>query len=120
MVDSSSIEVNRRKRRVKTDRIDVRKLLRMLMRYCGGERRLWSVVNVPGVEEEDGRQLNREREVLKKERTMHRNRIRGLLIQQGIQGGNPSSKGFLEHVDSLRTWDDRELPADLKARVVRE
>jgi transposase len=120
VVDSSSIEVNRRKRRVKTDRIDVRKLLRMLMRYCGGERRLWSVVNVPGVEEEDGRQLNREREVLKKERTMHRNRIRAFLMQHGLEAGNPSSKGFLEHVDSLRTWDGRELPADLKARVVRE
>jgi transposase len=120
VVDSSSIEVNRRKRRAKTDRIDVRKLLRMLMRYCGGERRLWSVVRVPGVEEEDGRHLNREREVLKKERTMHRNRIRALLIQHGLEAGNPSSKGFLTYLDSLRTWDGGELPADLKARLVRE
>ena len=120
VVDSSSIEVNRRKRRVKTDRIDVRKLLRMLMRYCGGERRLWSVVRVPSVEEEDGRHLNREREVLKKERTMHRNRIKSFLIQHGLEAGNPSSKGFLEYLDSLRTWDGQELPADLKARVVRE
>jgi transposase len=120
VVDSSSIEVNRRKRRVKTDRVDVRKLLGMLMRYCGGERRLWSVVNVPGVEEEDGRHHTREREVLKKERGMHRNRIKALLIQHGLEAGNPSSKGFLEYLDSLRMWDGRELPVDLKARVVRE
>jgi len=33
IVDSSSIEVNRRKRRAKTDRIDVEKLLVLLMTY---------------------------------------------------------------------------------------
>ena len=35
VVDSSSIEVNRRKRRAKTDRIDAKKLLAMLIRYHG-------------------------------------------------------------------------------------
>jgi len=120
VVDSSSIEVNRRKRRTKTDRIDARKLLQMLMRYHGGERKLWSVVNVPSVEAEDGRQLNRELEALNKERTMHRGRIRGLLIQQGLEVRNPSGKKFLEELASLRTWDDKEIPEDLKERVVRE
>ena len=112
VVDSSSIEVNRRKRRTKTDRIDARKLLQMLMRYHGGERKLWSVVNVPSVEAEDGRQLNRELETLNKERTMHRARIRGLLIQQGLEVRNPSGKRFLEEVESLRTWDGQEIPVD--------
>ena len=120
VVDSSSLEVNRRKRRAKTDRIDARKLLGMLMRYHGGERRLWSVVNVPSVEAEDGRNLNRELEVLKKERTMHRNRLRGLLIQQGLEVTNPSAKKFLQEVEALRSWDAEELPEDLKARIVRE
>ncbi|NIQ89141.1 MAG: IS110 family transposase [Deltaproteobacteria bacterium] len=120
VVDSSSIEVNRRKRRTKTDRIDARKLLRMLMRYHGGERKLWSVVNVPSVEAEDGRNLNRELEVLKKERTMHRNRIRGLLIQQGLEVRNPSGKRFLQELASLCTWDGKQIPEDLKERVVRE
>jgi transposase len=96
VVDSSSIEVNRRKRRTKTDRIDARKLLMMLMRYHGGERKLWSVVNVPSVEAEDGRQLTRELETLNKERTMHRGRIRGLLMQQGLEVRNPSGKRFLQ------------------------
>jgi len=120
VVDSSSIEVNRRKRRAKTDRIDAGKLLRMLMRYHGGERKLWSVVRVPSVEAEDGRSLNRELEALNKERTMHRSRIRGLLIREGLQVGNPSSKRFLQEVDSLRTWDGKELPSDFKDSVVRE
>ena len=120
VVDSSSIEVNRRKKRAKTDRIDARKLLQMLMRYHGGERRLWSVVNVPSVDAEDGRQLNRELESLSKERTRHRNRIRGLLIQQGLEVHNPSGKHFLEELESLRIWDGNEIPVDLKERVVRE
>jgi transposase len=143
-VDSSSIEVNRRKRRTKTDRIDARKLLQMLMRYHGGERKtktdridarkllqmlmryhggerkLWSVVKVPSVEAEDGRQLNRELEALNKERTMHRSRIRGLLIQQGLEVRNPSGKRFLEELACLRTWDGKALSEDLKKRVVRE
>jgi len=120
VVDSSSIEVNRRKRRAKTDRNDARKLLNMLMRYHGGERKLWSVVRVPSVEAEDGRQLGRELESLNKERTRHRNRIRGLLIREGLEVKNPSGKKFLEELDSLCTWDGKKLPGDFKARIVRE
>jgi len=120
VVDSSSIEVSRRKRRAKTDRIDAKKLLMMLMRYHGGERKLWSVVNVPGEEHENERNINRELDSLSGERTRHRNRIRGLLIQQGLEVCNPSKKRFLEELESLRTWDGKELPEDLKARVMRE
>jgi len=120
VVDSSSIEVNRRKRRAKTDRIDARKLLNMLMRYHGGERKLWSVVRVPSVEAEDGRQLSRELESLNKERTSHRSRIRALLIREGLEVKNPSGKRFLEELDSLCTWDGKGLPEDFKARIVRE
>jgi transposase len=120
VVDSSSIEVNRRKRRTKTDRIDARKLLSMLMRYHGGESKLWSVVRVPSVEAEDGRNVNRELEVLKKERTMHRNRIRGHLIREGLEVRNPSGKGFFEELESLRNWDGQELSSDFRDRMVRE
>jgi len=120
VVDSASIEVNRRKRRAKTDRIDARKLLHKLLRYHGGEPLVWSVVNVPGEQAEDARQLHRELEVLKKERTMHRNRLKSLLIQQGIVVSNPSSRKFLIHLETLRRWDGKELPADLKARIIRE
>jgi transposase len=120
VVDSASIEVSRRKRRAKTDRIDARKLLNMLMRYHGGERQFWSVVNVPSVEDEAGRHLHRDMECLGKERTMHRNRIKSLLIQQGIAVKNPSSRKFMVDLEAFRMWDGQDLPADLKSRIIRE
>jgi transposase len=120
VVDSASIEVNRRKRRAKTDRIDVRKLMHKLLRYHGGEQLVWSVVNVPSEQAEDGRHLHRELEVLKKERTMHRSRLKSLLIQQGIVAPNPSSRKFLIQLETFRRWDGTELPADLKSRIIRE
>jgi transposase len=120
VVDSSSIEVKRRKRRVKTDRIDAEKLLGMLMRYHGGEKKAWSVVRVPSEEAEDGMNLGRELEVLKKERTMHSNRIKGLLIQQGIVIKRLNVKRFLSELEGCRTWDGKELPVDFKSRIVRE
>ena len=120
VVDSSSIEVNRRKRRAKSDRLDAGNLLRLLMRYHGGERQVWKVVTVPSVEEEDARNLHRDLEALNRERTLHRNRIKAFLIQQGIEVRNPSRKNFLKILAVLQTWDGHELPADMKARVVRE
>lgn len=114
VVDSSSIEVDRRKRRAKTDRIDAGKLLTMLTRYQRGERLSWRVVRVPGEEEEDGRYLHRELEVLKKERVMHRNRMKGLLIQQGIALKNPSSRRLLVELETLKTWDGKPLPPGLQ------
>jgi transposase len=118
VVDSASLEVNRRKRRAKTDRIDAGKLLRMLIRYWGGERKVWSVVRVPSEQDEDARHLHRGLQALKKERTRHRNRIKGLLMQQGIKVGNPSRKKFLEVLEKLRTWNGQEVPPGLKAQVV--
>jgi len=60
VVDASSIAVNRRARRAKTDRVDVEQLLCLLIRSHHGEKRVWSVVHVPSVEEEDARRLHRE------------------------------------------------------------
>ena len=80
VVDSASIEVNRRARRVKTDRLDGDKLLAMLIRYGAGERRVWSVVRVPTPEQEDARRAHRELGRLGHERTAHINRIRALLV----------------------------------------
>ena len=105
VVDSASLEVNRRKRWTKTDRIDAGKLLRMLIRYWGGEKKVWSVVRVPSEADEDARHLHRGLEDLNKERTMHRNRIKGLLVQQGIKVSNPSQKKFLDVLEKLRTWN---------------
>jgi transposase len=78
VIDSASIEVNRRQRRAKTDRLDVHKLLTMLLRHLAGEKKVWSVVRVPSVEEEDRRQLHRELLTAKQDCTRVINRIKGL------------------------------------------
>ena len=87
VMDSASIEVNRRRRRAKTDRLDAIQLVDQLRQHEAGERKRWSVVRVPSVAAEDLRQLGRELESLKKERTEHSNRIRALLAAQGVDLG---------------------------------
>jgi transposase len=113
-----AFETNRRERRAKTDRLDGVKLLTMLMRYWAGERGLWSVVRVPNVEEEDARRLHRELGSLKKERTRHRNRIRDLLVAQGLR--LEAHRDFLERLETLTLWDGTSLPAELKGELERE
>ncbi len=119
VVDSSSIEVNRRKRRAKADRLDANSLLRMLMRHHMGERKIWSIVHVPSVEEEDRRQLHRELATLEQEKNRTGNRIRGLLATQGIRLGSTIdfSGGRL---DSIRLWAGSALGTGLKSRIQRE
>lgn len=84
VVDSASIEVSRRRRQVKTDRVDVESLLALVVRWHRGERQALRVVRVPTVEQEGARRLTRERERLVKERGSHRARIKSLLVSQGI------------------------------------
>jgi len=116
VVDSSSIEVNRRARRAKADGLDVRKLVTMLVRYRLGERKIWSVVRAPSAEDEDGRHLHRELSALKKERTRTTNRIKGLLISQGIRqaSGTALSPKTLE---GIRLWNGSPLPAGFRIRL---
>lgn len=85
VVDSASIEVNRRARRAKTDRLDSDKLLSMLIRYHTGERRMWAVARIPTPEQEDDRRLHRELERLRHERTAHTNRVRFLLVLHNLR-----------------------------------
>ena len=118
VVDSASIEVNRRKRRAKTDRMDVGKLLTMLIRYQQGEKKVWSIVHVPTPEEEDQRQLHRELMSIRAERTHHINRIKGLLASQGV--ALSIKKDFLSSLDGVRLWDGSKLPTDLRATIERE
>lgn len=118
VVDSASIEVKRRRKHAKTDRLDVAKLLEMLVRYHLGETRVWSVVRVPRVEEEDRRQLDRELTTAKKDRNRIVCRIRSLLFTQGIQVGK--LERLPELLARLRTGDGKALPAMLLARLRRE
>jgi transposase len=119
VVDSSSIEVNRRARRAKTDRLDARKLLGMLLRYWAGEKDVWSVVKVPTREQEDGRQLQRAIRTLTKEQTRLTNRIKGLLASQGV-AVRMGRKGLVESLDAIRIWDGSPLPPGLRRRLEME
>ncbi len=119
VVDSSSIEVNRRKRREGSDRIDAEKLLNMLVRYEYGERGHWSVLRVPTEAEEDARRVNREIGRLKKERTAHTNRIKSLLALQGV-GKVVIGPKFEQQLEQTKIWNGEEVPEKLKDEVLRE
>jgi transposase len=116
VVDSSSIEVNRRARRAKTDRLDGDKLLAMLLRYAAGERQVWSVVRVPTLEQEDARRTHRELGRLGQERTAHINRIRALLVMHNVRvkyvGGRLWQRWWTGHAE--------ELPPRARAEIERE
>ena len=118
VVDAASIEVNRRYRRSKTDKLDVQKLLSMLIRFILGETRLWKVVRVPSIEDEVLRQPHRELLALKEERTQHSNRMKGLLAGLGLETGIDHT--FPERLPTLRQWDGHPVPALLQARLLRE
>jgi transposase len=119
-IDPSSIEVNRRARRAKTDRIDLEKLMRTFLAYLRGEPRVCSMVHVPTVEDEDRKRRTRERERLIKERTAHINRIKGLLHGQGIRDVKPLTRSFIESLANTRTGDGQPLSPRLKEEITRE
>jgi transposase len=118
VVDSSSIAVERRGRRAKTDRLDAEKLLAMLIRWHQGEPHVWRVVNAPNPEEESARQLHRELETLKGEQTAHGNRIKGLLAGCGLTV--TITRHFPKWLKQARLWDGTAVSAELKARLLRE
>jgi transposase len=118
IVDSASIEVSRRRRRAKSDRLDAVKLASMLIRWHNGEKKVWSVVHVPTVAAEDGRQLHRELIELKSERTELTNRIKGLLAGLGLTIAVNAKLPV--RLEKLKQWDETAIPAALQARILRE
>lgn len=118
VVDASSIEVNRRSKRVKTDAVDAGKLLNLLCRYHGGERKVWSVVNVPTVADEDRRQLHRGLKDLQRQQTECSNRIKGLLASCGLDAAVDAE--FRTTLAGLRDWAGEPVPAAMQQRVQQE
>jgi transposase len=118
VVESASIEVNRRARRAKTDPLDLRKLVTMLSRVEGGERQVWREVRVPSEADEDRRQPQRELRTLKRDRTRVLNRIGSLLATQGIRDRRRSD--FPGRLEGWRTWCGAPLGAALRVRLLRE
>jgi len=118
VVDSASIEVNRRARRAKTDRLDLSGLLSLLARYLRGDRHAWRVARVPPVAAEDARQLPRTWETLTADRTRLINRMKGLLMTQGVQV--PIDTQFLDRVRGARLWDGTPVPPGLQERLAQD
>lgn len=120
VVDAASIATSRRRRRVKTDRLDGETLIRALLAFKRGEPRACSMVRIPSDAEEDRRRIGRERQILLTERIQHSNRIKGLLFSQGIRGYSPFQRDRRERLETLRTGDGRLLPEHMKRQIVRE
>ena len=119
VVDSASIEVNRKQRRAKTDRLDAAKLAQMLLRYHGGEVGVWSVLHVPTEADEARRHTHRELDQLKRERTGHVNRIRGLLASYGVAIARIDAR-FVDNLAAAQMWNGQPVPEELQQRLQRE
>lgn len=116
VVDSASIEVNRRARRAKTDRIDALKLVRMLVRACAGERDVWREVRVPSAADEAARHVSRERTALVQEQTRVTNQIRSWLVTWGCALPSRRASGWWT---AVRDWAGAPLAAAVQARLAR-
>ena len=118
MLEPTSILVNRRARRAKTDRLDAEGMLRVLAAWLGGDRQVCSIVSVPTPEDEDAKRPHREREHLVQERQRLENRMEALLFTQGIRG-RPSLRSWERDIAKLRTGDGRALPCLMQAELNR-
>ena len=118
VVDAASIEVTRRPRRAKTDRLDARKLVLMLVRWQEGERPVWHVVHVPSEADEDRRHLERERQTLVADHTRLLNRVSELLATQGV--ALALTGDVRTRLATVRRWDGTPLAPGLRARLERE
>jgi transposase len=125
VVDASSIEVNRRARRAKTDRLDADKLLMMLIRHHRGER-VWSVLREPSQADEDARRVQRELQRLTHERTAHTNRIGSLLVLHNLRpsvaiGGRDWARWWEQNHDQLGPKLCEEIERELaRLKVVKD
>lgn len=117
VVDPSSIEVDRRQRRAKTDRLDAQKLVAQLVRHDERGDRV-RVVRVPSPADEDERRPERELLRLKKERQAHTVRIVSLLALHGVRCKMTTKFGLL--IDVLRQPNGEALPPELSAELKRE
>src|SRR6202049_5031431 len=120
VIDPASLQVDRRMRRVKTDRIDTERLLRSLMAYLRSEPKVWSVVRVPSIAEEDELRLHRRRDRLVSEAVHAVNRIKGLCALHGIYDYQPLRPQAMARLEQLRTAEDISLPPRLKSEIKRE
>jgi transposase len=118
VVDSASIDVNRRARRMKTDRLDALKLVMKLVRVCAGDADAWQEVQVPSAEVEAARHRSRERTALIQERTRLQNQIGSWLATCGCQVAR-RTRQQPSWWTTVRDWATAALPAPVQARIAR-
>jgi transposase len=119
VIQPSSVPVDRRARRAKTDALDVEMLLRTTLAWLRGEPRVCSMVPIPSEAEEDGRRPLRERQDLIRERLAITNKIDGVLATLGIGGYRALRRDRREQLEGLRGPDGDLLPVHAKARLAR-
>ena len=118
VVDSASIDVKRRARRTKTDRLDALKLVMMLVRVCQGEPGVWAEVCGPSVEAEAARHVSRERTALTQEQTRRHNQIGSWLATCGCRVST-RRRQQPQWWTAARDWADAPLPVPVQARIAR-
>jgi transposase len=119
VMQPSSVPVDRRMRRAKSDRIDVDMLLRTLLAWLRGEPRVCSMVPIPDEATEDARRPMREREELVRMRVAIVNRIGAVLTVLGASEYNPLRRDCRERLGQLRTGLDQPLPTHARAQIER-
>jgi transposase len=120
IIDSASIEQNRRRKKIKTDRVDARKMVRMLCRWHGGEPDVFRTVRVPSEEDQDRRHLHRELKTIKGDRNRVVNRIRALLAELGLNSRVRLDEEFPNWLGEVRQWNGRAVPAGASSRLLRQ
>ncbi|MGO9998294.1 MAG: IS110 family transposase [Acetobacteraceae bacterium] len=115
----ASIPVARKKRRAKTDRIDLEMLLRSLLAWLRGDPMSCSMVAIPSEAVEDQRRPGRERERLVSERIALENRMQNLLCLHGVPSFKPRLKKAAAQLEALRRFDGEPLPTELMAELRR-
>ena len=119
VMQPSSLPVDRRVRRAKTDVIDVEMLLRTLMAWLRGEPRVCSMVPIPNEADEEARRAHREREELTGERRSIVNKIDGILATLGVKGFRALRRDRRDQLTSLRQPDGDPVPQMAHARIER-
>jgi transposase len=119
VMQASSLPVDRRARRAKTDVIDAEMLLRTLLAWLRGEPRVCSMVPIPSEADEEARRAHRERENLLGERRSLLNRIDGILATLGIIDFKGLRRDRRKQLDDLRQPDGAKIPAAAQSRIER-
>ncbi len=118
VVDSASIEVNRRARRTKTDRMDACKLVLQLVRAVCGEPGVWQEVRVPSAAVEAERHVSRERNALIAEQLRVRNQIGSFLALHGCGMRRPA-RPSTDWWTRVQDWQGVPLAASVQGRIAR-